>query len=165
MSYGENFNLSRNGFFVSDCLKQEDSLNQNLDKRIDLIGNDSFEIEVVDVNENSQAVVVINKKTFESELMEVYRDKSGSFKIKGNGFEANSSYFQDSLLPPKVTVNINGNESTYYQKINVNVPPFFIWMLITGIFLALVTLIDDLWGLSVPTRFLSQALACLILIT
>jgi UDP-GlcNAc:undecaprenyl-phosphate GlcNAc-1-phosphate transferase len=162
---GVNFNLSWNGFFVSDYLKQEDSLNQNLDKRIDLIGNDSFEIEVVDINENSQAVVVVNKKTFETELMEVYRDKSGSFKIKGNGFEANSSYFQDSLLPPKVTVNINGNESTYYQKINVNVPPFFIWMLITGIFLALVTLIDDLWGLSVPTRFLSQSLACLILIT
>ena len=38
-------------------------------------------------------------------------------------------------------------------------------MLITGIFLALITLIDDLWGLSVPTRFLSQALACLILVT
>ena len=63
---GVNFNLSWNGFFVSDYLKQEDSLNQNLDKRIDLIGNDSFEIEVVDVNENSQAVVVINKKTFET---------------------------------------------------------------------------------------------------
>ena len=161
---GVNFNLSWNGFFVSDSLKQ-DSLNQNPDRRIDLIGNDSFEIEVVDISENSQAVVVINKKTFETELKEVYRDESGSFKIKGNGFEANSNYFQDSLLPPKVTVNINGNESTYYQKINVNVPPFFIWMLITGIFLALVTLIDDLWGLSVPTRFLSQALACLILIT
>jgi len=38
-------------------------------------------------------------------------------------------------------------------------------MLITGIFLALITLIDDLWGLSVPTRFVSQALASLILIT
>ena len=73
---GVNFNLSWNGFFVSDYLKQEDSQNQNLDKRIDLIGNDSFEIEVVDVNENSQAVVVINKKTFETELMEVYRDES-----------------------------------------------------------------------------------------
>ena len=97
--------------------------------------------------------------------MEIYKDESGSFKIKGNGFEANSDYIQDPLLPPKVTVNINGNESTYYQKINVNVPPFFIWMLITGIILAFITLIDDLWGLSVPTRFLSQAIACLILIT
>jgi UDP-GlcNAc:undecaprenyl-phosphate GlcNAc-1-phosphate transferase len=97
--------------------------------------------------------------------MEIYKDESGSFKIKGNGFEANSNFVQDTLLPPKVTVNINGNESTYYQKINVNVPPFFIWMLITGIILAFITLIDDLWGLSVPTRFLSQAAACLILIT
>ena len=61
--------------------------------------------------------------------------------------------------------SINGDESIYYQKINVNVPPFFIWMLITGIILAFVTLIDDLWGLSVPTRFLSQAISCLILIT
>ena len=57
---GVNFNLSWNGFFVSDSLKQ-DSLNQNPDRRIDLIGNDSFEIEVVDISENSQAVVVINK--------------------------------------------------------------------------------------------------------
>ncbi len=162
---GVNFNLSWNGFFVSDYLKQDNSLNQKLDKKIDLIGNDSFEIEIADINENSQAVVVINKKTFETEFMQVYKDESGSYQIKGNGFEANSNFVQDSLLPPKVTVNINGNESTYYQKINVNVPPFFIWMLITGIFLALVTLIDDLWGLSVPTRFLSQALACLILIT
>ena len=162
---GVNFNLSWNGFFVGDSLKQDNTQTQNFDKKIDLIGNDSFEIKVVGVNEDSQAVVVINKKTFETELMEVYKDDSGSFKIRGNGFEANSNYVEDSLLPPKVTVNINGNQSTYYQKINVNVPPFFIWMLITGIFLALVTLIDDLWGLSVPTRFLSQALACLILIT
>ena len=83
-----------------------------------------LKFEVVDINENSQAVVVINKKTFETELMEIYKDESGSFQIKGNGFEANSDYIQDTLLPPKVTVNINGNESTYYQKINVNVPPF-----------------------------------------
>ena len=48
-------------------LKQDNSLNQKLDKKIDLIGNDSFEIEVVDINENSQAVVVINKKTFETD--------------------------------------------------------------------------------------------------
>ena len=162
---GVNFNLSWNGFFVGDSIKEDNSLNENIDRKIDLIGNDSFEIEIVNVNENSQAVVVINKKTFETELMEVYKDESGSFKIKGNGFEANSDYVQDTLLPPKVTVNINGNESTYYQKINVNVPPFFIWMLITGIILAFITLIDDLWGLSVPTRFLSQAVACLILIT
>ena len=162
---GVNFNLSWNGFFVGDSLKQDNTQTQNFDKKIDLIGSDSFEIKVVGVNEDSQAVVVINKKTFETELMEVYKDDSGSFQIRGNGFEANSNYVEDSLLPPKVTVNINGNQSTYYQKINVNVPPFFIWMLITGIFLALVTLIDDLWGLSVPTRFLSQALACLILIT
>ena len=162
---GVNFNLSWNGFFVGDSVKEDNSLNQNSDQKIDLIGNDSFQIEVVDINENSQAVVVINKKTFETELMEIYKDESGSFKIKGNGFEANSDYIQDALLPPKVTVNIDGNESTYYQKINVNVPPFFIWMLITGIILSLITLIDDLWGLSVPTRFLSQAVACLILIT
>ena len=162
---GVNFNLSWNGFFVGDSLKKDSSLNQNVDNRIDLIGNDSFEIKIVDINENSQAVVVINKKTLETELMEVHKDELGSYQIKGNGFEANSSYIQDTLLPPKVTVNINGDESTYYQKINVDVPPFFIWMLITGIFLALVALIDDLWGLSVPTRFLSQALACLILIT
>ena len=162
---GVNFNLSWNGFFVGDSLKKDSSLNQNVDNRIDLIGNDSFEIKIVDINENSQAVVVINKKTLETELMEVHKDELGSYQIKGNGFEANSSYIQDTLLPPKVTVNINGDESTYYQKINVEVPPFFIWMLITGIFLSLVALIDDLWGLSVPTRFLSQALACLILIT
>ncbi len=162
---GVNFNLSWNGFFVGDSLKKDSSLNQNVANRIDLIGNDSFEIKIVDINENSQAVVVINKKTLETELMEVNKDELGSYQIKGNGFEANSSYIQDTLLPPKVTVNINGDESTYYQKINVEVPPFFIWMLITGIFLALVALIDDLWGLSVPTRFLSQALACLILIT
>ena len=162
---GVNFNLSWNGFFVGDSLKKDSSLNQNVDNKIDLIGNDSFEIKIVDINENSQAVVVINKKTLETELMEVHKDELGSYQIKGNGFEANSSYIQDTLLPPKVTVNINGDESTYYQKINVEVPPFFIWMLITGIFLALVALIDDLWGLSVPTRFLSQALACLILIT
>ena len=162
---GVNFNLSWNGFFVGDSLKKDSSLNQNVDNKIDLIGNDSFEIKVVNINENSQAVVVINKKTLETELMEVHKDELGSYQIKGNGFEANSSYIQDTLLPPKVTVNINGDESTYYQKINVDVPPFFIWMLITGIFLALVALIDDLWGLSVPTRFLSQALACLILIT
>ena len=162
---GVNFNLSWNGFFVDDSLKQDNFLNQNLDNKVDLIGNDSFEIDVINIDENSQAVVVINKKTFETELMEVYKDESGSFNVKGNGFEAKSNYVQDTLLPPKVTVNINGNESTYYQKINVNVPPFFIWMLITGIFLALITLIDDLWGLSVPTRFVSQALASLILIT
>ncbi len=162
---GVNFNLSWNGFFVDDSLKQDNFLNQNLDNKVDLIGNDSFEIDVINIDENSQAVVVINKKTFETELMEVYKDESGSFNVKGNGFEAMSNYVQDTLLPPKVTVNINGNESTYYQKINVNVPPFFIWMLITGIFLALITLIDDLWGLSVPTRFVSQALASLILIT
>lgn len=162
---GVNFNLSWNGFFVGDSLKKDSSLNKNVDNKIDLIGNDSFEIKVVNINENSQAVVVINKKTLETELMEVHKDELGFYQIKGNGFEANSSYIQDTLLPPKVTVNINGDESTYYQKINVDVPPFFIWMLITGIFLALVALIDDLWGLSVPTRFLSQALACLILIT
>ena len=162
---GVNFNLSWNGFFVGDSLKKDSSLNQNVDNKIDLIGNDSFEIKVVNINENSQAVVVINKKTLETELMEVHKDELGFYQIKGNGFEANSSYIQDTLLPPKVTVNINGDESTYYQKINVDVPPFFIWMLLTGIFLALVALIDDLWGLSVPTRFLSQALACLILIT
>ena len=162
---GVNFNLSWNGFFVGDSLKKDSSLNQNVDNKIDLIGNDSFEIKIVNINENSQAVVVINKKTLETELMEVHKDELGFYQIKGNGFEANSSYIQDTLLPPKVTVNINGDESTYYQKINVDVPPFFIWMLITGIFLALVALIDDLWGLSVPTRFLSQALACLILIT
>ena len=162
---GVNFNLSWNGFFVGDSLKKDSSQNQNVDNKIDLIGNDSFEIKIVNINENSQAVVVINKKTLETELMEVHKDELGSYQIKGNGFEANSSYIQDTLLPPKVTVNINGDESTYYQKINVDVPPFFIWMLITGIFLALVALIDDLWGLSVPTRFLSQALACLILIT
>ena len=157
--------MSWNGFFVGDTINQDNSFNQNLDKKIDLIGNDSFDIEVVDIDENSQAVVGINKKTFETQLMEVYKDESGSFKIKGNGFEANSNFVQDKLLRPKVTVNINGSESTYYQKINVNVPPFFIWMLITGIILAFITLIDDLWGLSVPTRFLSQALACLVLIT
>ncbi len=162
---GVNFNLSWNGFFVGDSLKKDSSLNQNVDNKIDLIGNDSFEIKIVNINENSQAVVVINKKTLETELMEVHKDELGFYQIKGNGFEANSSYIQDTLLPPKVTVNINGDESTYYQKINVDVPPFFIWMLLTGIFLALVALIDDLWGLSVPTRFLSQALACLILIT
>ena len=162
---GVNFNLSWNGFFVGDSLKKDSSQNQNVDNKIDLIGNDSFEIKIVNINENSQAVVVINKKTLETELMEVHKDELGFYQIKGNGFEANSSYIQDTLLPPKVTVNINGDESTYYQKINVEVPPFFIWMLITGIFLALVALIDDLWGLSVPTRFLSQALACLILIT
>ena len=162
---GVNFNLSWNGFFVGDSLKKDSSLNQNVDNKIDLIGNDSFDIKMVNINENSQAVVVINKKTLETELMEVHKDELGFYQIKGNGFEANSSYIQDTLLPPKVTVNINGDESTYYQKINVDVPPFFIWMLITGIFLALVALIDDLWGLSVPTRFLSQALACLILIT
>ena len=162
---GVNFNLSWNGFFVGDSLKKDSSLNQNVDNKIDLIGNDSFDIKMVNINENSQAVVVINKKTLETELMEVHKDELGFYQIKGNGFEANSSYIQDTLLPPKVTVNINGDESTYYQKINVDVPPFFIWMLLTGIFLALVALIDDLWGLSVPTRFLSQALACLILIT
>ena len=162
---GVNFNLSWNGFFVGDSIKEDNSFNQNLDKKIDLIGNDSFDIQIVDISEKTQAVVVINKQTFETQLMEIYKDESGSFQVEGNGFKANSNYFQDALLPPKVTVNINGIESTYYQKINVNVPPFFIWMLITGIFLAFVTLIDDLWGLSVPTRFLSQAIACLILIT
>ena len=138
---GVNFNLSWNGFFVGDSLKKDSSLNQNVDNKIDLIGNDSFEIKVVNINENSQAVVVINKKTLETELMEVHKDELGFYQIKGNGFEANSSYIQDTLLPPKVTVNINGDESTYYQKINVDVPPFFIWMLITGIFLALVKLL------------------------
>ncbi len=162
---GVNFYLSWNGFFVSDSIKESNSSNQNLANKIDLIGSDSFDIQIIDLNDESQAVVVINKKTFETELMEIYKDESGTYLIKGNGFEANSDYIEDPLLPPKVTVNFNGKESTYYQKINVNVPPFFIWMLITGIFLAFVTLIDDLWGLSVPTRFLSQALACLILIT
>lgn len=162
---GVNFNLSWNGFFVSDSIKENNSSNQNLANKIDLIGSDSFDIQIIDLNDESQAVVAINKKTFETELMEIYKDESGTYLIKGNGFEANSDYIEDALLPPKVTVNFNGEESTYYQKINVNVPPFFIWMLITGIFLAFVTLIDDLWGLSVPTRFLSQALACLILIT
>ena len=95
---GVNFNLSWNGFFVGDSIKQDNSLNQNLDKKIDLIGNDSFEIEVININENSQAVVVINKKTYETELMEIYKDESGSFQIKGNGFEANSNYVQDALL-------------------------------------------------------------------
>ena len=161
---GVNFNLSWNGFFVSDSNK-EDSTHLSPENKIDLIGNDSFDIQVVNINDNSQAVVVINKKTFEIELMKIYKDESGSFQIKGDGFEANSNYFQETLLPPKVTVNINGDKSTYYQKINVDVPPFFIWMLLTGIFLALITLVDDLWGLSVSTRFLSQALACLILIT
>tara|TARA_B100000886_G_scaffold241748_1_gene169707 strand:+ start:430 stop:1725 length:1296 start_codon:yes stop_codon:yes gene_type:complete len=162
---GVNFNLSWNGFFVSDSIKEDNYTNISSDNKIDLIGNDSFDIQVINIRDNSQAVLVINKKTFETELMEIFRDESGSFQIKGDGYEANSNYIQETLLPPKVTVNINGNESTYYQKINVIVPPFFIWMLITGIFLAFVTLIDDLWGLSVSTRFLSQALACLILIT
>ena len=99
---GVNFNLSWNGFFVGDSIKEDNSLNQNLDKKIDLIGNDSFEIEVVDINENSQAVVVINKKTFETELMEIYKDESGSFKIKGNGFEANSNFVQDTLFLQKL---------------------------------------------------------------
>ena len=88
---GVNFNLSWNGFFVGDSLKKDSSLNQNVDNRIDLIGNDSFEIKIVDINENSQAVVVINKKTLETELMEVHKDELGSYQIKGNGFEANSS--------------------------------------------------------------------------
>ncbi len=60
---GVNFNLSWNGFFVGDSIKEDSSLNQNLNKKIDLIGNDSFEIKVVHINENSQAVEVINKKT------------------------------------------------------------------------------------------------------
>ena len=162
---GVNFNLSWNGFFMGDSIKEDNYTNISSDNKIDLIGNDSFDIQVINIRDNSQAVLVINKKTFETELMEIFRDESGSFQIKGDGYEANSNYIQETLLPPKVTVNINGNESTYYQKINVIVPPFFIWMLITGIFLAFVTLIDDLWGLSVSTRFLSQALACLILIT
>ena len=162
---GVNFNLTWNGFFVSDSLKENIPVNQDIDRNIDLIGNDSFDIKIINVNESSQAVLVINKETSETQLMEIYKDKSGYYQIKGNGFEANSNFIQDTLLPPKVTVNLNGQESTYYQKINVIVPPFFIWMLITGIFLAFVTLIDDLWGLSVPTRFLSQAFACLILIT
>ena len=34
---GVNFNLSWNGFFVGDSIKQDNSLNQNLDKKIDLI--------------------------------------------------------------------------------------------------------------------------------
>ena len=72
---GVNFNLSWNGFFVGDSLKKDSSLNQNVDNRIDLIGNDSFEIKIVDINENSQAVVVINKKTLETELMEVHKDE------------------------------------------------------------------------------------------
>ncbi len=162
---GVNFNLSWNGFFVGDSIERENSFEKISDRKIDLIGNDSFEIQVVDINENSQVVVVINKKTFETELMEIYKDESGSFQIKGNGFAANSNYIQEALLPPKVTVEINGRESTYYQKINVDVPPFFIWMLITGIFLSLIALIDDLRGLNLQTRFVSQAIACLILIT
>ena len=162
---GVNFNLSWNGFFVSDSNKENNSIHLSPEMKIDLIGNDSFDIQIVNINENSQAVVVMNKKTFQTELMKIYKDESGSFQIKGDGYEANSNYFQETFLPPKVTVNINGNESTYYQKINVDVPPFFIWMLITGIFLAFVTLFDDLFGLSVSTRFLSQAIACLVLIT
>ena len=140
---GVNFNLTWNGFFVSDSLKENIPVNQDIDRNIDLIGNDSFDIKIININESSQAVLVINKETSETQLMEIYKDKSGSYQIKGNGFEANSNFIQDTLLPPKVTVNLNGQESTYYQKINVNVPPFFIWMLITGIFLAFVTLIDD----------------------
>ena len=46
---GVNFNLSWNGFFVGDTLKEDISLNENVDRKIDLIGNDSFEIEVVDI--------------------------------------------------------------------------------------------------------------------
>ena len=75
--------------------------------------------------------------------MEVYKDEAGSFQIKGDGFEANSNYIQDALLPPKVTVNINGNESPYYQKINGNVPPFCIWMFLPGIVLGFLNLIDE----------------------
>ncbi len=60
---GVNFNLSWNGFFVGDSIKADISLNENLDRKIDLIGNDSFDIEVVDIDENYQAVVVINEKT------------------------------------------------------------------------------------------------------
>ena len=162
---GVNFNLSWNGFFVGDSLKKDNSVKLISDRKIDLIGSDSFDIQIVDINKNSQVVVVINKKTFETELMQIFKDESGSFQIKGDGFAANSNYVQEALLPPKVTVEINGTESTYYQKINVDVPPFFIWMLITGIFLALVALVDDLRGLSLQTRFVSQAFACLILIT
>ena len=73
---GVNFNLSWNGFFVGDSIKEDSSLNQNINEKIDLIGNDSFEIKVVEINENSQAVLVINKNTFETELMEVYKDET-----------------------------------------------------------------------------------------
>ena len=37
---GVNFNLSWNGFFVGDSIKEDISLNENLDRKIDLIGND-----------------------------------------------------------------------------------------------------------------------------
>ena len=40
--------------------------------------------------------------------MEIYKDESGTYLIKGNGFEANSDYIEDPLLPPKVSVNFNG---------------------------------------------------------
>ena len=48
---------------LATLLKEDNSLNKNIDNKIDLIGNDSFEIKVVDIAENSQAVVVVNKKT------------------------------------------------------------------------------------------------------
>ena len=37
---GVNFNLTWNGFFVSDSLKENIPVNQDIDRNIDLIGNE-----------------------------------------------------------------------------------------------------------------------------
>ena len=56
---GVNFNLSWNGFFVSDSNKEDNFSHISSGNKIDLIGNDSFDIQIVNINKNSQVVVVI----------------------------------------------------------------------------------------------------------
>ena len=54
---GVNFNLSWNGFFMSDSNKENNSIQLSPEKKIDLIGNDSFDIQIVNINKNSQVVL------------------------------------------------------------------------------------------------------------
>ena len=47
---GVNFNLSWNGFFMSDSNKENNSIHLSPENKIDLIGNDSFDIQIVNIN-------------------------------------------------------------------------------------------------------------------
>ena len=83
---GVNFNLSWNGFFVGDSIKENNTINENLDRKIDLIGNDSFDIEVVDINEN--ALTEITRDLRASKLLD-YKPEYITYPVNllSNSFE------------------------------------------------------------------------------